>query len=47
MTGNLAFDAQMAAVLRESGINEVLAEDRDFKRLSWFSVRALSDLESD
>ena len=30
--GNLAFDAQMAAVCREHGITELLTADRDFAR---------------
>lgn len=32
--GNLAFDAQIAAVCREHGVTEILTEDRDFTRFS-------------
>lgn len=31
-TGNLAFDAQIAALCGESGVGELLTEDRDFDR---------------
>jgi toxin-antitoxin system PIN domain toxin len=31
-TGNLAFDAQIAALCREGGVSELLTEDRDFDR---------------
>jgi len=30
--GNLAFNAQIAAVCRENGVTEILTEDRDFAR---------------
>jgi predicted nucleic acid-binding protein len=30
--GNLALDAQIAAVCREHGLAEILTEDRDFAR---------------
>jgi toxin-antitoxin system PIN domain toxin len=30
--GNLAFDAQIAALCRESGVSALLTEDRDFER---------------
>lgn len=30
--GNLAFDAQIAAVCREHGVERILSEDRDFQR---------------
>jgi hypothetical protein len=30
--GNLAFDAQLVALCREHGVNEILTEDRDFAR---------------
>jgi hypothetical protein len=33
-TGNLVFDAQVAAVCRESGVSTLLTEDRDFDRFS-------------
>lgn len=32
--GNLAFDAQIAAVCREHGVREILTEDRDFARFA-------------
>ena len=31
-TGNLVFDAQIAALCREHGIERLLSEDRDFRR---------------
>jgi toxin-antitoxin system PIN domain toxin len=31
-TGNLAFNAQIAALCREHGVERLLSEDRDFKR---------------
>ncbi len=31
-TGNLVFDAQLAALCRESGVSALLTEDRDFAR---------------
>ena len=31
-TGNLVFDAQIAALCREHGVERLLSEDRDFKR---------------
>ena len=31
-TGNLVFDAQVAALCRESGVSALLTEDRDFDR---------------
>jgi uncharacterized protein len=31
-TGNLVFDAQIAAVCREHGVERLLSEDRDFRR---------------
>lgn len=32
--GNIAFDAQIAALCREQGIDRILTEDRDFARFS-------------
>ncbi|MCA1831294.1 MAG: TA system VapC family ribonuclease toxin [Actinomycetota bacterium] len=40
-TGNLTFDAQIVAVCREQGVDEILTEDRDFARFSGFNVRRL------
>ena len=31
-TGNLVFDAQIAALCREHGVDKLLSEDRDFRR---------------
>lgn len=31
-TGNLVFDAQIAALCREHGVDRLLSEDRDFRR---------------
>ena len=31
-TGNLVFDAQIAALCRESGVSRLVTEDRDFNR---------------
>lgn len=37
-TGNLAFDAQIAAVCREHGVSLLLTRDRDFTRFPWIRV---------
>ncbi|HSW28101.1 MAG TPA: TA system VapC family ribonuclease toxin [Longimicrobiales bacterium] len=37
-TGNLAFDAQIAAVCREHGISGLLTRDRDFARFPWIRI---------
>ncbi|RME30604.1 MAG: PIN domain-containing protein [Deltaproteobacteria bacterium] len=37
-TGNLAFDAQIAAVCRENGVDRILTEDRDFARFRWLRL---------
>ena len=39
--GNLVFDAQVVALCREAGVNELLTEDRDFSRFSGLAVRHL------
>lgn len=39
--GNLAFDAQIAAVCIEHGATEIVTEDRDFKRFAGIRVRTL------
>jgi uncharacterized protein len=39
--GNLVFDAQIVAVCRESGVRELLTEDRDFDRFRDFSTKRL------
>jgi len=40
-TGNLAFDAQIAAVCREHGVDRLLTEDRDFYRFGDLEVERL------
>lgn len=40
--GNLIFDAQIVAVLRENGVDTLLTEDRDFLRFSHLQVITLS-----
>ncbi len=39
--GNLVFDAQMAAVCRESGVSALLTEDRDFDRFPHLRTQRL------
>lgn len=39
--GNLVFDAQIVALCRESGVRELLTEDRDFDRFDDFATRRL------
>ncbi len=40
--GNLAFDAQIAAVCREHGIDELLTADRDFARFQGLRIAGLT-----
>ena len=40
--GNLAFDAQIAAVCREHGAETLLTEDRDFRRFTGLDARPLN-----
>jgi uncharacterized protein len=40
-TGNLVFDAQIAALCREHGIERLLSEDRDFKRFPTLNLVTL------
>jgi toxin-antitoxin system PIN domain toxin len=42
-TGNLVFDAQIAALCREHGIERILTEDRDFTRFSFLKVVSLAE----
>ena len=42
-TGNLVFDAQIAAICREHGVDRLLTEDRDFSRFPFLLTRRLSD----
>ena len=39
--GNLAFDAQIAAVCLEAGVDALLTEDRDFERFPGLETRRL------
>ena len=39
--GNLAFDAQIVAVMIENGVDTLLSEDRDFCRFSLIRVNSL------
>ena len=41
-TGNLVFDAQIAALCRESGVSRLVTEDRDF---DWSVLRPWPQLE--
>jgi uncharacterized protein len=41
--GNLAFDAQIAAVCREHGVDELLTAERDFARFPNRRVKALAN----
>ncbi|MDT8437369.1 MAG: type II toxin-antitoxin system VapC family toxin, partial [Gemmatimonadota bacterium] len=36
--GNLAFDAQIVAVCREHGVNQLLTRDRDFARFGGLEI---------
>jgi toxin-antitoxin system PIN domain toxin len=41
LTGNLAFDAQIAAVCLENGVREIRSNDRDFDRIKELRRRGL------
>jgi len=41
VTGNLVFDAQIVALCRESGVSQLLTEDRDFGRFARLDVTRL------
>lgn len=45
--GNLAFDAQIAAVCREQGASRLLTRDRDFDRFPGIEVVRLDESPSD
>ncbi len=45
-TGNLVFDAQIAAVCLEHGARTLLTEDRDFTRFPGIAVETLSRLSA-
>lgn len=40
--GNLAFDAQIVALCRESGVRALVTEDRDFRRFADFPLELLT-----
>ena len=40
-TGNLVFDAQIASLCREHGVDRLLSEDRDFRRFSSLTLVTL------
>ena len=42
-TGNLVFDAQIAAVCREHGVERLLTEDRDFSRFPFLRSVTLAE----
>jgi uncharacterized protein len=42
-SGNLVFDAEIAAVCREHGVERILTEDRDFSRFTFLHVVALAE----
>ena len=42
-TGNLVFDAQIAALCREYGIRRLLTEDRDFSRFRALTIVNLDE----
>ena len=41
--GNLVFDAQIAAICREHGVERLLTEDRDFSRFTFLNVVTLAN----
>lgn len=41
--GNLAFDAQIAAVCREQGVGRLLTRDKDFSRFPWIQIVDLDE----
>ena len=45
--GNLAFDAQIAAVCREQGVSRILTLDRDFSRFPGLEIVELDETPSD
>lgn len=42
-TGNLVFDAEIAAVCREHGVERILTEDRDFRRFPFLTIVTLAE----
>ena len=40
-SGNMAFDAQIAAVCREHGVETLLTDDRDFTRFPYLNILTL------
>lgn len=45
--GNLAFDAQIAALCREHGVSRLLTRDRDFARFPWIRIVDLDEEPGD
>jgi predicted nucleic acid-binding protein len=45
-SGNLVFDAQIAAVCLEHGARTLLTEDKDFTRFTGLTIQALADFGS-
>lgn len=41
-TGNLVFDAQIAAVCLEHGVSALLTEDRDFRRFPGIRIQPIT-----
>ena len=41
-TGNLVFDAQIAALCRDFGVSVLLTEDRDFERFGGLDIERLA-----
>jgi len=39
--GNLVYDAQIAAICRQNGVNDLLSEDRDFTRFDGITLHTL------
>ncbi len=46
-SGNLAFDAQIAAVCREHGVSRLVTRDRDFSRFPWMEILDLNEDPAD
>jgi len=42
-SGNLVFDAEIAALCREHGVERILTEDRDFGRFPFLFTVSLAD----
>jgi len=42
-TGNLVFDAQIAALCREHGVDRILTSDRDFSRFNRLTIVSINE----